>query len=105
MTRFGERIRRRRKELDLCLRETARMLNVSATELSRLEYGDRKGIPTDAVVRAMAELFGEQLEVLKDEASRIDTEVEEYQRTAPPLTMPDIVCTSRGCFVGSRLSS
>jgi transcriptional regulator with XRE-family HTH domain len=53
--RFGERIRRKRTEQKLGLREFATKVGISPTYLSRIETSEEKAPPAEEVIRKMAD--------------------------------------------------
>ncbi len=80
-TTLGGRIRERRVELGLSLRELARRRDITPSYLSDIE-NDRR-VPAEEVLRAI----GKELDLAFDEltglAGRIDQQTEEYLRRQP----------------------
>jgi len=64
MTTFGERIRERREELDLSLREFAKLVKCSPPFISDVERGRR--FPSDQVLELMAQVLKLKLKELKE---------------------------------------
>ena len=64
--RFGERIRKARKEKGLGLRATARDVGISATFLSRIESGKEDAVPREEVIRKLAEVLDAAAAVMTD---------------------------------------
>jgi transcriptional regulator with XRE-family HTH domain len=91
--RFGERIRRVRKEKGLGLRETAARVEISATYLSRLETNEEKSPPAEKVIRHLARVLGDEFDILMQLAGRIPTEVADYVTSEPG--MPEFLRTAR----------
>lgn len=90
---FGERIRRRRTELGLKLRATARNAGISATFLSRIETGAEKAIPSEDVIRKLATILDEDFDELMVLAGRISDEVRDYVKSDP--RMPEFLRLAR----------
>jgi transcriptional regulator with XRE-family HTH domain len=63
---FGERIRERREELDLSLREFAKQVNCSPPFISDVEHGRR--FPSEQVLELMAQV----LKLKLDELQKLD---------------------------------
>lgn len=82
---FGERIRRRRTELNLRLRGTAKNAGISATFLSRIETGAEKAVPSEEVIRKLARILEDDFDALMLLAGRIPSEVEAYVKSDPRL--------------------
>jgi len=68
MMTLGQRIRERREELDLSLREFAAKLGLSAPFISDIELGRR--YPSDQVLRAIAKTLSLKLDNLKAHDTR-----------------------------------
>ena len=90
---LGERIRRKRMELRLGLRVTARRAGISPTFLSRVEIGAEKAIPSEAVLQRLAELLEDDLSELMALAGRIPRDVADYMKTDPK--MPEFLRRAR----------
>ena len=93
MTAFGDRIRKRRQEKNLGLRETARKLQGSASYLSRLESGDEPNPPSEAFIRKLAVILDENPNDLMGLAGRISKEVESF--VASSQEVADFLRTAR----------
>lgn len=83
--RFGERVRRVRTAKGLGLRETAGKVGISATYLSRIETNEEKTPPAEKVIRALADLLGDDFDELMSLAGRIPADVTDYFATDPGL--------------------
>ncbi|MCK4602420.1 MAG: helix-turn-helix transcriptional regulator [Phycisphaerae bacterium] len=70
---LGRRLKDRRKERDLGLRETARALEVSASFLTDVEKGNR--LPTDEKLQALARFLDLDIAELRVLANRADSVV------------------------------
>src|SRR5437879_2629010 len=79
---FGKRVRQRRKELGIGLREMARRVDISASYLSQLERG-LVAPPSEKKVRAIAEVLGENANVLFELTRRIPASVVAIFRLQP----------------------
>lgn len=82
---FGARIRARRLELKLGLRETAKRAGVSATFLSRVETGAEKAVPSEDVIRKLADILQEDFDSLMALAGRVASEVAAVVREDPAM--------------------
>jgi transcriptional regulator with XRE-family HTH domain len=83
--RFGERVRRRRQECGLGLRETAKRTGISATFLSRVETDAEKALPSEAVIRKLADILNDDFDELMVLAGRISNEVRDYVKADPRM--------------------
>jgi transcriptional regulator with XRE-family HTH domain len=83
--RFGERVRRRRQERGLGLRETARRAGISATFLSRVETDAEKALPSEEVIRKLGDIINDDFDELMVLAGRIPSEVKDYVKTDPRM--------------------
>jgi HTH-type transcriptional regulator, competence development regulator len=90
---FGERVRRKRMELRLGLRDTARRAGISATFLSRVEIGAEKAIPSEGVIRKLADLLDDDFGELMALAGRIPSDVTDYMKADPK--MPEFLRRAR----------
>ncbi len=90
---LGERIRRKRGELKLGLRETAGKVGISPTYLSRIETMDEKTPPAEEVIRKLASMLNDDFDQLMQLAGRVPEDVEKVI-TADP-TMPAFLRTAR----------
>lgn len=91
--RLGERIRRKRTEKKLGLRETAAKVGISPTYLSRIETLDEKTPPAEEVIRKLAALLGDDFDDLMQLAGRVPEDVEKVIKADP--TMPAFLRTAR----------
>ena len=78
MKTLGERIRERREELDLSLREFAKQLDCSPPFISDVEHGRR--FPSEQTLELMAQVLKVKLKELKDLDPRAP--IEEMKRMA-----------------------
>jgi transcriptional regulator with XRE-family HTH domain len=92
--RLGERIRRKRSEKELGLRETAAKIGISPTYLSRIETMDEKTPPAEDVIRKLATLLGDDFDELMQIAGRVPEDVERVIKADP--TMPAFLRTASG---------
>ena len=99
-TNFGDYIRKCRKEKGLGLRETARMVGVSASYLSRIESGDETNPPSEAVIRKLAEVLDEKFNYLMLQAERISKDIKQYVASTADLV--DFLRTARKEGYGSK---
>lgn len=83
--RFGARVRRRRQECCLGLRDTARRAGISATFLSRVETDAEKALPSEEVIRKLADILSDDFDALMRLAGRIPSEVKEYVKADPRM--------------------
>ncbi|WP_041042775.1 helix-turn-helix domain-containing protein [Paramagnetospirillum magnetotacticum] len=90
---FGTRIRRKRTELGLGLRETAKRAGLSATFLSRVETGAEKAVPGEDAIRRLAEVLQENFDELMAAAGRVSSEVTDYVKASPG--MPEFLRQAR----------
>lgn len=95
---FGERVRKLREAKKsenpaFSLRRFAQAVGVSATLISRVENGE--GLPPGAdKIKRMAELLGEDPDVLLALAGKVDPELPEIIR-GRPRAMADLLRTAR----------
>ena len=82
---FGERIRRRRSELGIGLRDAARQAEISATFLSRIETGAEKAVPAEKVIRRFADILQDDFDALMALAGRIPRDVTDYVKADPGM--------------------
>lgn len=90
---FGGRVRRKRTELKLGLRETAAKVGISPTYLSRIETMEEKSQPAEEVIRKLANLLNDDFDELMSLAGRIPEDVEDVIKADP--TMPAFLRTAR----------
>lgn len=86
---FGQRIRQRRLEKEITLRDFARLLRVTPTYVSQIEQDYCKP-PASDVVERMARILGEDREPLLVHAGRLPDELLEVIR-ARPEAMPRLI--------------
>ena len=91
--KFGERIKRLRKERNLGLRETAAKAGMSATFLSRIENNEEKSPPGEEKIRALAKVLGDDFDLLISLAGRIAEDVAKAVTNDP--TMPEFLRVAR----------
>lgn len=89
--RFGERIRRKRTEQKLGLRETATKVGISPTYLSRIETMEEKTPPAEDVIRKLATLLNDPFDELMTLAGRVPEDVEKVIKA--DATMPEFLRT------------
>lgn len=90
--RFGERIRRKRTEAKLGLRETATKVGISPTYLSRTETAEEeKTPPAEEVIRKLADLLNDDFDELMTLAGRISEHVGKV--ITADSTMPEFLRT------------
>lgn len=80
-TTLGGRIRDRRVQLELGLRELARRLDITASYLSDIENNRR--VPAEAVLRGLAKELDLSFDELTGLAGRLDQQTEQYLRRQP----------------------
>jgi transcriptional regulator with XRE-family HTH domain len=91
--RLGERIRRKRAEHKLWLRETATKVGISPTYLSRIETMDEKTRPAEDVIRKLATLLNDDFDELMQLAGRVPEDVEKVIKGDP--SMPAFLRTAK----------
>ena len=91
--RLGERIRRKRTEQNLGLRETANKIDISPTYLSRIETMDERTPPAEDVIRKLATLLQDDFDELMQLAGRVPEDVEKVIKSDP--TMPAFLRTAK----------
>ena len=99
MTAFGDRIRKRRQEKNLGLRETARKLERSASYLSRLESGDEPNPPSEDFIMRLAAVLDEDERDLMALAGRISKDLENY--VASTRAVADFLRTAKDLNIGT----
>lgn len=90
---LGGRIRRKRAEQKLGLRETATKVGISPTYLSRIETMDEKTPPAEDVIRKLATLLKDDFDELMQLAGRVPEDVEKVIKTDP--SMPAFLRTAK----------
>ena len=83
--RLGERIRRKRAEQKLGLRETATKVGISPTYLSRIETMDEKTPPAEDVIQKLATVLNDDLDELMQLAGRVPEDVEQVLKGDPGM--------------------
>lgn len=89
---LGDRLKRRRTELDFGLRATAAKVGVSATYLSRVENNQEKQ-PTEEKIKALAEVLHDNFDELMQLAGRVPAEVSDLIKA--DLGMPAFLRRAR----------
>ena len=82
---LGQRIRRKRLEKDLGLREMARQVEISPAYLSRVETDEEKTPPGEETLRAISGALGDDFDELMHLAGRVPSDVGEMIRQDPDL--------------------
>ena len=90
---FGERIRRKRGEQKIGLRQAAGKVGISPTFLSRVETNVEKAIPGEEVIRKLADILDDDFDELMALAGRISAEVSDYVKSNPG--MPEFLRQAR----------
>ena len=83
--KLGDRLRKRRLEKKLGLREAAGKVGISPTYLSRIETSEEKSPPAEEVLKALAALLEENFDELMTLAGRIPSDVAQYIASDPGL--------------------
>lgn len=89
--RLGERIRRKRAEHKLGLRETALKIGISPTYMSRIETLDEKTPPAEDVIRKLADLLQDEFDELMQLAGRVPDDALKVVKA--DSTMPEFLRT------------
>ena len=89
MNVFGDYIRMRREELratdrEFSVRKVAARLGVQPSYLSKVERGEQAP-PTEAKIRALAEILGEDTDVLLALAGKVSTDLQDVIVHRPQL--------------------
>lgn len=82
---FGTRVRKRRTELGLGLRETAKLVEISPTFLSRIETEAEPAMPSEEVIQRLANVLNEDCDTLMSLAGRIPSDVQDIVNAEPGL--------------------
>jgi len=82
---LGERLRRKRKEKNLGLRETAGKVDVSPTFLSRIENENEPPMPSEKVIRALAHLLDDDFDTIMQLAGRVPTDIAQMIKSDPEM--------------------
>lgn len=80
---FGSRLRKRRKDLGLGLRETARPIGKSATILSRVETGREEPLLKEETIRILADVLLDDFDELMLLAGKLPSDVLDGLRRYP----------------------
>lgn len=78
---FGTRVRDRRTELNMTLRELARRIDKAPSYVNDIEY-DRR-VPSEPVVRRICEVLSLDVDVMLAAAGRVGEGAEQYMRSQP----------------------
>ena len=73
---FGEKIKKKRLNTNMSLREFAKLMNISCAYMSRLENGEC--VPSEKVVARISDYLGIDFDELMLLTKRIPSEVENY---------------------------
>lgn len=90
---LGDRIKRIRTERGLGLRETAGKIGISATFLSRVETNVEKAGPSEEVLKKLAKVLGDDIDLLMQLAQRVPKDVAAVIKNDPG--MPAFLRTAR----------
>ena len=102
VTALGERLRKQRLLCGLGLRETAKRIDISPSYLSRIEAEDPTP-PSEDVLRKLAGLLGDDLDVLLQLAGRLPEDIERIVLSDP--SMPAFIRLARGRgYTGAELT-
>ena len=82
---LGQRIRQKRLERKLGLRETAVKVGISSTYLSRIETMDEASPPAEDVIQRLADLLGDDFDELMQLAGRVPQDVASVIKTDPRM--------------------
>lgn len=82
---LGQRIRRKRGEARIGLRQAAKQVGVSATFLSRIETGAEPAPPSERVIAKLAALLNDDFDELMGLAGRVSAEVTSYVKSDPKM--------------------
>lgn len=91
--RLGDRLREKRLEKKLGLREAALKLGISPTYLSRIETHQEANPPTEEVLRTMAKLLGDDFDTLMSLAGRVESDITAYISSDPGF--PQVLRTAK----------
>lgn len=75
--KLGDRLKRMREQRGLGLRETANLVGISATYLSRIENNKEPSPPSEEKIRRLADELGEDFDELMRLADRLPSDVTE----------------------------
>ena len=90
---LGDRIKRIRMERGLGLRETAGKIGISATFLSRVETNAEKAAPSEEVLKKLAKVLDDDVDILMHLAERVPADVATMIKNDPG--MPAFLRTAR----------
>ena len=82
---FGERIRRKRTEQKIGLRQAAGKVDISPTFLSRVETNVEKAIPGEKVIKKLADILDDDFDELMALAGRVSVEVSDFVKSDPGM--------------------
>ena len=82
---LGQRLRKRREEKGLGLREMARKLDISAAYLSRVETDEEMTPPGEQLLKAIAKVLDESADTLLHLAGRVPADVGKMIKEDPDL--------------------
>jgi transcriptional regulator with XRE-family HTH domain len=82
---LGQRIRKKREEKQLGLREMARKVNISPTYLSRVETEEERTPPGEETLRAIAAVLETSFDDLMHLAGRVPSDVGDMIKRDPDL--------------------
>lgn len=99
---LGQRIRKKRNERDIGLREMARMLDISPAYLSRVETDEEKSPPGEDTIKKIARLLADDFNILMHLAGRVPSDVGEMLKEDPDLPQFLRTAKARG-FTGKEL--
>ena len=97
---LGQRIRRKRDERQLGLREAARSVDISPAYLSRIETGEEKTPPGEGVLKSLALLLGDSVDELMHLAGRVPADVADMIKADAEL--PQFLRTARERGMGGK---
>ncbi len=83
--KLGDRIRRKRLDRGLGLREAARLAGISPSYLSRIETAGDRSPPAEKVLRAIAEVLGDDFDELMSAAGRVSEDVAAFITLSPGM--------------------
>lgn len=101
---LGQRIRKKRTEKELGLREMARRLEISPAYLSRVETDEEKTPPAEDTLKAIAKLLEDDHNVLMHLAGRVPSDVGDMIKEDPHLPQFLRTAKQRG-FTGKKLEA
>jgi transcriptional regulator with XRE-family HTH domain len=99
---LGQRIRRKRMERDIGLREMARMVDISPAYLSRVETDEERTPPGEDTIKRIAKVIGDDVNALMHLAGRVPSDVGDMLKEDPSLPQFLRTAKARG-FTGKEL--